>query len=241
MTVPTPRPARRTALALAAALSFSLLGTAPALAAPAATTPATTPVAATVQTALLPTATSVTRYINAATWVRSGPGLRYRALTKLEAGTRVTATYHSNGWYRLGSGRYVSGTRLSTTAPATRTTVRGVTGAMVLTEAAKYKGIYYRSGGTSPSTGFDCSGYTQYVHKRLGISIPRTVAEQRRATTRISSPKPGDLVFFGTYHAAIYAGNGYIWDSGKPGIPVQKRKIWSYADVSYGRVAGVRH
>lgn len=46
-------------------------------------------------------------------------------------------------------------------------------------------------------------------------------------------------MFFGTYHAAIYAGDGYIWDSGKPGLPVQKRKIWSYADVTYGHVAGV--
>lgn len=107
----------------------------------------------------------------------------------------------------------------------------------VLSYAQQYTGIMYSWGGTSPSTGFDCSGYIQYVFGKAGISLPRTAEQQRQATTRVSQPRPGDLVFWGApaYHNAIYAGDGMIYDSGKPGIPTQKRKMFSGV-TSYGRV-----
>lgn len=107
----------------------------------------------------------------------------------------------------------------------------------VLGYAQQYTGIMYSWGGTSPSTGFDCSGYIQYVFNKAGISLPRTAEQQRQATTPVSTPQPGDLVFWGApaYHNAIYAGNGMIYDSGKPGIPTQKRKMFSGV-TSYGRV-----
>jgi cell wall-associated NlpC family hydrolase len=94
----------------------------------------------------------------------------------------------------------------------------------------------YSYGGTSPSTGFDCSGFTQYVFSRVGISLPRTAEEQRSATTRVSNPQPGDLVFFGSpaYHVGIYAGNGMMWDSPRSGKAVALRSIWS-SNVTYGR------
>jgi peptidoglycan DL-endopeptidase CwlO len=106
----------------------------------------------------------------------------------------------------------------------------------VLAIAAQYEGLMYSYGGTSPSTGFDCSGFTQYVFAKVGISLPRTAEEQRAATTRVSDPQPGDLVFFGSpaYHVGIYAGNGKMWDSPRTGEAVALRSIWT-SSVTYGR------
>jgi peptidoglycan DL-endopeptidase CwlO len=106
----------------------------------------------------------------------------------------------------------------------------------ILSIAAAYTGIYYVYGGATPA-GFDCSGYTQYVFGQAGISLPRTAAAQQAAATPVSNPQPGDLVFFGypAYHVGIYAGNGMMYDSGKPGIPSQLRAV--FGGVSgYGRV-----
>lgn len=106
----------------------------------------------------------------------------------------------------------------------------------VLEIAARYEGVPYRYGGTSPETGFDCSGYTQYVFNEVGISLPRTAEQQRQYVTPVSSPQPGDLVFFGApaYHMGIYAGNGMMWDAPRSGGSVGYRKIWT-ANVTYGR------
>jgi Cell wall-associated hydrolases (invasion-associated proteins) len=105
----------------------------------------------------------------------------------------------------------------------------------VLGIAAGLAGVPYVYGGTTPS-GFDCSGYTQYVFNRVGITLPRTAEEQRQATTRVSTPQVGDLVFFGSpaYHVGIYAGNGKMWDSPTTGKSVALRSIFSGA--TYGRV-----
>jgi len=105
----------------------------------------------------------------------------------------------------------------------------------ILGIAAQYAGIMYVYGGTTPA-GFDCSGYTAYVFRQAGINLPRTAEEQRQATTPVSNPQPGDLVFFGSpaYHVGIYAGNGMMWDSPRTGKAVALRSIWS-SDVTYGR------
>ena len=94
----------------------------------------------------------------------------------------------------------------------------------------------YPYGGTSPSTGFDCSGFTQYVFRQVGISLPRTAEEQRQPPPRSRARSPGDLVFFGSpaYHVGIYAGNGKMWDSPRTGEAVALRDIWTSA-VTYGR------
>lgn len=129
----------------------------------------------------------------------------------------------------------------SSSATASRSTARDYTSLKpaaggVLAIAAQYEGLMYSYGGTSPSTGFDCSGFTQYVFGKVGISLPRTAEQQRAATTRVSNPQPGDLVFFGSpaYHVGIYAGNGKMWDSPRSGQAVALRSIWS-SNVTYGR------
>lgn len=96
-------------------------------------------------------------------------------------------------------------------------------------------GSPYVYGGTSPS-GFDCSGFVQYVYGQNGKDVPRTTQQQMAAATPVSDPQPGDIVFFGdnAYHNGIYVGDGKIIDAGNSDSPVQERDIWT-DDVSYGR------
>jgi cell wall-associated NlpC family hydrolase len=109
----------------------------------------------------------------------------------------------------------------------------------VLQVAQRYFGIAYVYGGTTPR-GFDCSGYTGYVFRQVGIKLPRTAHAQMRATTRISrsQAQPGDLVFFVSgghaYHVGIYAGGNMMYDSPRTGRSTGKHKIWSKS-VVFGR------
>jgi len=70
----------------------------------------------------------------------------------------------------------------------------------IIQTAQNLLGVKYRYGGTSPSQGFDCSGFVQYSHRLAGIYIPRTTGQQYKAAKRISRRylKQGDLVFFKT-------------------------------------------
>jgi len=81
--------------------------------------------------------------------------------------------------------------------PATATTAVGVTASSLLSSAEKLRGIPYQLGGDSPKTGFDCSGYTQYVYGLYRVTLPRTVAEQFHAgKPAVGAIRPGDLLFF---------------------------------------------
>ena len=98
-------------------------------------------------------------------------------------------------------------------------------GQRVITDAEKYLGVPYLWGGTSPKTGFDCSGFTQHVFSDLGVSIPRTAAEQSQIGTPVQSlsqAQPGDLVFYGSpaYHVGIYIGNDQMIDAPTTGQTV---------------------
>ena len=115
-----------------------------------------------------------------------------------------------------------------------------VNGVKVIKIAARYKGVPYRAGGSTPR-GFDCSGFTQFVFNKIGISLPRVAQDQLKWTTPISAKnaRPGDLVFYMSgkyaYHAAIYAGNGMIWHSPRSGERVTKVRLGN-RKVKYGKV-----
>jgi cell wall-associated NlpC family hydrolase len=96
----------------------------------------------------------------------------------------------------------------------------------VLATADRYVGVPYRWGGTSPKTGFDCSGYVQYVYGREGVRLPRTSRQQAvagtRRPTRWSAVGPGDLVMFANpgeavSHVAFYVGGGRILHASSSG------------------------
>ncbi len=112
--------------------------------------------------------------------------------------------------------------------------------AAVVSKGLTLRGVPYRYGGSSPR-GFDCSGFTGYVFRSLGRSLPRTAAGQRAVAQRVSraSAMPGDLVFFSSggyvYHVGIYVGGNRILHASRPGYPVSVQPIWS-SSVSFGRV-----
>lgn len=102
-------------------------------------------------------------------------------------------------------------------------------GEIIVAKAKQYLGVPYVWGGTSPS-GFDCSGFTQYVFAACGYTINRTATwqlENGYAVSR-SELKAGDLVFFeGTYtvdapvsHVGIYIGNGDFIHSSNSGVSI---------------------
>ncbi len=120
-------------------------------------------------------------------------------------------------------------------APRAEGAVSAAVGVRAVHVAAAQVGVPYRSGGTSPRTGFDCSGLTQYTYARVGKHLPRTAQQQYRATTRISkrNARAGDLVFFHSgsriYHVGIYAGRGYMYAAPHSGSRVKKQRIWTSA------------
>jgi peptidoglycan DL-endopeptidase CwlO len=129
--------------------------------------------------------------------------------------------------------------RTSGTSPASRSTTRYSNPAQsssgVVNIARGLLGIPYVYGGESPS-GFDCSGFTQYVFGKAGVSIPRTASAQQRAATPVSDPRPGDLVFYGSpaWHVGIYTGNGKMIDSPRSGKSTSERAMFSGVS-GYGR------
>jgi cell wall-associated NlpC family hydrolase len=105
-------------------------------------------------------------------------------------------------------------------------------GARVVAAAARLEGSPYRYGAAGPSA-FDCSGFTLYVFRQFGVYLPHKADSQRhygRAVSRAEA-RPGDLIVFLSggygYHAGIYAGGGYMWDSPHTGGYVGLHKIWS--------------
>jgi len=81
----------------------------------------------------------------------------------------------------------------------------------VVAIALQYLGVPYVWGGSSPSTGFDCSGFVAYVFAQIGVSLPHHAASQYGYGTPVPYDQlaPGDLVFFsGLGHVGIYIGDG---------------------------------
>ena len=100
----------------------------------------------------------------------------------------------------------------------------------------------YKVAGTSLSTGADCSGFTQEVFKKFGISIPRDSRSQYASAQKISAEdlQPGDLVFYGSspstiYHVGIYSGNGTIIHCTRTGDFVREHDVFYKKPYGYGR------
>jgi len=106
-------------------------------------------------------------------------------------------------------------------------------------------GTDYIPGSDDLETGFDCSGFTEYVYFKAGIKIPRSVREQYNKAAKIySNPKKGDLVFFSVKllsipdHVGIYIGNGKFIHSPSIGKSVRidslNKNYWRLRFICYG-------
>jgi peptidoglycan DL-endopeptidase CwlO len=96
-------------------------------------------------------------------------------------------------------------------APVSHATVVARERAGIVRFARRFLGTPYSYGGTSPASGFDCSGFTRFVYAHFGIVLPHWSGSQFGLGRRISRSRlrPGDLVFFdGVGHVGIYVGGG---------------------------------
>ncbi|MED4224759.1 LysM peptidoglycan-binding domain-containing protein [Neobacillus cucumis] len=122
----------------------------------------------------------------------------------------------SSDLIKVGQVLKVSGTTGSVQTPAPAPAPAFNVDALIV-EAKKYIGVPYVWGGSTPS-GFDCSGFLNYVFAKQGVSIPRTVATIWDAGTPVSTPQKGDIVFFdttgGPSHAGLYIGNNQFIHAG---------------------------
>lgn len=138
----------------------------------------------------------------------------------------------ANNWYNVtynGQTGWVSGSYLTVKTVAATTPVTNVSRSVsseLVEHALSLQGVPYVFGGTSRS-GFDCSGFTQYVFKQSGISLPRTTSEQYKVGSSVKRDKlqAGDLVFFSTYasgasHVGIYIGGGRFVDASNAGVGI---------------------
>lgn len=113
----------------------------------------------------------------------------------------------------------------------------------IIDTAHAYIGTPYVWGGQSP-TGFDCSGFVQFVYSEQNKTIPRTVSEIWNYSESIQSPSVGDLVFFETYkagpsHLGIYLGNGeFIHAGASRGVEVSSldNSYWSSNYIGAKRI-----
>lgn len=112
------------------------------------------------------------------------------------------------------------------TAESSTTQTASYSASKVISVAKSYIGTPYVWGGSTPS-GFDCSGFTQYVFAKVGINLNRNTIGQESNVTKKSTAaaQPGDLLFWGaqgsTYHVGIYLGGGQYIAAPEPGQNVK--------------------
>ena len=100
-------------------------------------------------------------------------------------------------------------------------------------------GTPYHYTGSTPATGFDCSGFTSWVWAQAGVTLPHNSSAQRGAIPAISRAElaPGDLVFW-PGHVAMYIGDGLIIHAPGTGQRVRVDSIdyWT-PPIGYGRMS----
>jgi len=153
--------------------------------------------------------------------VRANPTTDSGTVGQVTTGSGVTVTSLKDGWYGVtlsdGTVGYIRSDFVDLTSSLSNASGNGG----IVSTAMQYLGTRYSYGGASPS-GFDCSGFTMYVYKQFGVSLPHTATGQWQSGKgarlySIGELAAGDLVFFNDpsrnagkacSHAGIYIGNG---------------------------------
>jgi len=140
-------------------------------------------------------------------------------------------------------GRAVGAVRKA--APTRTTQSRAAFGVRIVAYAKRFRGIRYVYGGTSPRSGFDCSGFVRFVYAHFGVTLPHSSFGDFDRGRRIarSSLRPGDLVFFDAVgHVGIYVGNGRFIHAPHSGTRVRIEQLggwYSSRFVGARRIIGV--
>ena len=162
-----------------------------------------------------PKVASKTLYVNSASInVRKAANKSAEVVTSLSVNTAVEVLEEANGWSKVkvnGEEGYILSTLLSSkkqetsrsssmprTSNSSSTSTASGSGSSVVGYAKQFIGTKYTYGGTSPSTGFDCSGFTSYVYRNFGVSLPRTSGGQAGAGVAVSRSNlvAGDLIIY---------------------------------------------
>ena len=144
-----------------------------------------------------------------------------------------TATSRGSDETRTSSDSTTEKTKKSESTEKSSSSNSGTTGSDVVAYAKNFMGTKYVRGGSSPKTGFDCSGFTQYVYKHFGYSISRTSSSQRSNGTSVSKSdlQAGDIVCF-SGHVGIYVGGNKFIHAENPANGV---RISSLSERFYTR------
>ncbi|MCI8273907.1 MAG: C40 family peptidase [Clostridia bacterium] len=185
--------------------------------------------------------------------VREEASTSSKEIDSLKKNDKVSILEELEGWYRIKIGgkigyvssKYISDKKVEETTSRGTSTERkpekaestnqeqpeeaknppsGSNGSAVVEYAKQYLGYRYVSGGASPSTGFDCSGFTSYVYKQFGVKLNRTSRDQIKNGTAVerSNLQPGDIVVFNgdsnrtIGHVGIYVGGGNFIHAANP-------------------------
>ncbi len=105
--------------------------------------------------------------------------------------------------------------------------------------ALRERGVRYRWGGTSPASGFDCSGFTRWVFAHVGVGLPHSSFAQIDYGRRVwlGALRPGDLLFFsGLGHVGIYVGGGRFVHAPRSGTVVSVDRLAGWPLVAARRL-----
>jgi peptidoglycan DL-endopeptidase CwlO len=155
-------------------------------------------------------------------------------ITEIQSRFVYAAPATSGNWAGAAAAAGLTGTSGSSASASSGATASE---GAVVAEAQKYLGVPYLWGGTDPTKGLDCSGFTKLVFGNLGIDLPRTSSQQAtsgRAVASLAEARPGDLVFFdhsssraGVDHVGIYLGNGKMMAAPQAGESVKVQDVGS--------------
>lgn len=204
--------------------------------------------------------------------LRSGPGTSYPVVAQSKLNEKAYIIGFNNQWYKviykdhicyirsdflelteipyenklsLKSPIFFVGGKSTGVSPSAQALSGSSTAAIkeqIISNAKKHIGTPYLWGGNTPG-GFDCSGFTQYIFKQSGITLPRTTTEQYQVGTAINKNdlQPGDLVFLantyrsGISHVGIYIGSDkMIHASSSKGITISDLSSSYYVQHYYG-------
>lgn len=165
--------------------------------------------------------------------IRTQPTTASNVMGQLVYNDEVFVTDRYDDWYQIlikGVFGYVHSDYISTrdNVPMSSRSSASFSraGSNVVEYSKQFMGVPYVTGGSSPS-GFDCSGFTSYVYRQFGVSLPRTASSQAGAGIEVARGNlvPGDLVFFDTYggisHVGIFTGGDSFIHATVPGDVVK--------------------